>query len=475
MSTKVLCVDLDGSLIASDLVWECLTALLKINPFLLLLVPVWFLRGRAAGKRRLAEAAHLNPEALPYRREVLDYLQQQKNAGRRLVLITAADETLAYAVAQHLGVFESVLGSNGRTNLKGGAKARRLVGEFGTGGYSYLGDSPSDLRVWSSAATALVVGPSARLARKAATLAPIEKRFLTRRPGLRTMLRCLRMHHWAKNLLIFLPMLLAHRVRVAKAVSCGEAFLLFGIAASSIYVINDLLDLSSDRQHPWKCKRPFASGAVPLWSGFLMFVVLFSTALGLGFKLLGPAFSAITAIYCAVVFLYSLRLKKEPLLDVFVLSSFYVFRIVLGGVMAAVPLSKWFLIWSSFFFFSLALSKRYSELVHAEELVHPGDSGRGYRTGDREVIGILGLGSALCSVVIFSLYAQSREVLALYEHPGILLLVAPVVLYWLARVWLRAHRGELQEDPITLALTDRVSYYLGAVILLIVGVSMLLN
>src|SRR5262249_3149498 len=263
------------------------------------------------------------------------------------------------------------------------------------------------------------------------------------------------LHHWTKNLLIFLPMALAHAISGLRLTYSAAAFVLFGLAASSMYLLNDLLDLNSDRRHPWKSKRPLASGELPIVLGFGAFCFLLLGSLVLGALVLGRGFALVTAAYCVLVMLYSLRIKKEPLLDVFVLSSFYVFRIVLGGIVTAVPLSMWFLVYSGFFFFSMAMAKRYSELIHAQDLVTTGHSGRGYQTSDREVIAVLGIGAALCSVVIFCLYIESRDVLNLYAHPEPLLLIAPVLLYWITRTWLRAHRGELQDDPLTLALRDR--------------------
>jgi len=443
-------------------------ALLKTRPWLLLLAPIWFLRGRAYGKRRLAQSVQLDPSCLPYRNEVLEFIRGQRALGREIVLATAADEMLAHAVARYLGIFDAVYASDGITNLKGSAKALLLRSIFGDGRYAYLGDSSSDLAVWKTAATALVVSSSKSLANRAAALAPIEKQFTVERGGWRSLLRSIRIHHWAKNSLIFLPMALAHRITPLQLVRGLAAFVLFGMAASSMYLLNDLLDLKSDRQHPWKRRRPFASGSLSIPTGLGSFFVLLSASLLLGLKWLGAGFVGITAAYCLAVVIYSVRIKREPLLDVFVLSSFYVFRILLGGIVTSVPLSTWFLVCSGFFFFSMALAKRYSELIHAKDLVASGNSGRGYLAGDREVIAILGIGSALCSVVIFCLYVQSRDVLVLYMHPGRLLLLAPIVLYWMSRTWLRAHRGELQDDPLTLALTDRVSYLLAAIALVIV-------
>src|SRR5215475_9364688 len=346
----VLCVDLDNSLIASDLLWECVIELLRTKPLWLLMVPIWFARGIAYGKRKLAQAAQLDPAFLPYREEVLDYLRDQKILGRKLVLATAADETLAQAVADHLGLFDVVCSSDGITNLKGKAKALHLTMMFGHGGYSYLGDGPHDMGIWKRAATVLIATSSRSLRSSVAQLAPVEREFAVRRVGWRSLLHSLRLHHWTKNLLIFLPMALGHAVTIQRLAQGAAAFLLFGLAASSMCLLNDLLDLKSDRQHPWKCNRPLPSRELPIVLGLSAFCVLFLVALVSGAITLGRGFAAVTTGYCLLVALYSLRIKKEPLLDVFVLSSFYVFRIVLGGVVTSVPLSAWFLVYSGFFF-----------------------------------------------------------------------------------------------------------------------------
>ncbi|MGA9495487.1 MAG: UbiA family prenyltransferase, partial [Terriglobales bacterium] len=472
--SPVLCVDLDGTLIRGNLLWECVLTLLKSRPITLLLLPVWLLSGRAALKRQLAARVRLDPARLPYRRQVLDLLKQEKASGRRIALTTAADRDLAEMIASYLGLFDEVHASDGQLNLKGPNKAAFLAEHYAETGFEYVGDSAADVEVWRNARAAYVVGTEAR-AEQAATVTTIKATFLeprvSFRESCRTWISALRGHHWAKNLLLFLPLALAHNLAVEPVFRTFIGFALYGLCASGLYILNDLLDLHSDREHPWKKERPFAAGEISIPEGLLVSLVLLSSALGLGF-LLDVQFGLALSGYAALTMLYSLCLKKVALLDVFVLSSFYSFRILAGALISGTPLSQWFMAFSMFFFLSLAMAKRYSELLSASDLVRAGNSGRGYHTGDRELLLSLGVGSSFSAVVIFSLYVQSQDVRLLYSSPEFLFLLCPIVLYWLSRTWLLAHRGELKEDPVTLAIRDPVSYGVAAAVAIVIAGSM---
>jgi len=456
----VLCVDLDGTLIRGNVLWECLLALLKTRPSALLRIPFWLLSGRAALKRQLAARGHLDPARLPYRQQVVDFLRQEKAAGRRIALVTAADRELAESVARYLGLFDEVHASDGQVNLKGVNKAGLLAEHFADAGFDYIGDSAADVEVWRNSRAAYVVGTEAR-AEQAAAVTEVKGTILEARASFRTSfhtwISALRGHHWAKNLLLFLPLALSHNLAFEPVLRTLAGFALFGFCASGLYILNDLLDLHSDREHPWKKERPFAAGEISIAEGLLASFVLLSAAVGMGF-LLDVLFGLALLGYAALTTLYSLYFKKIALIDVFVLSSFYSFRILAGALISGTPLSQWFLAFSMFFFLSLSMAKRYSELLHAFDLVRGGNSGRGYHTGDRELLLSLGVGSSFAAVVIFSLYVHSPEVRLLYSSPESLFLLCPIVLYWLSRTWLMAHRGELKEDPVTLAIRDPVSY-----------------
>jgi 4-hydroxybenzoate polyprenyltransferase len=458
-----LCVDLDGTLIHGDLLWECIVLLLKKNPFCLLRVPFWLVSGgRAKVKRQLAQRASLEPRNIAYNRELLEFLEAEHRRGRPLVLVTAADQQLAEAIATHTGLFHRVHGSRDGQNLKGRAKAEYLRATFGDRGFDYAGNSSSDMPVWRIASGAYVVG-SETTAQRAASVTEVRRWFPRRKSNLPCWSRAIRIHHWSKNLLMLVPILLAHRLSWPALLLTLVGVVLFGLCSSGVYILNDLLDLHSDRAHPWKNGRPFATGELSIASGIVTSLLLLGAALGLGAVVLNGAFAGALAFYAVLATWYSLRLKKVAIFDVFVLSSFYSIRIWAGALITGTPLSQWFLGFSLFFFLSLAMAKRYSELVHAAELADSGNSGRSYRAGDRELLMNIGMASCFSAIVILSLYVHSNEVMALYRRPGLLLLLCPLILYWTCRIWLKAQRGELDEDPVTLAMQDPVSYGVAAI------------
>jgi 4-hydroxybenzoate polyprenyltransferase/phosphoserine phosphatase len=469
--SPVLCVDLDGTLIRGNVLWECVLVLLKTRPLALLLLLFWLFSGRASFKQKLATQTNLDPSRLPYREAILELLRKAKAEGHRVALVTAADRGLANAIASHLGLFDEVHGSDGQLNLKGANKAAYLAQRFAANGFEYVGDSAADVEVWKSAVAAYVVGTESR-ARQAGAVTTVKGVILEPRASFRTWVNAIRGQHWAKNLLLFLPLVLSHNLAAEPVLRTFGGFALFGFCASGLYILNDLLDLHSDREHPWKKKRPFAAGEISIPEGLLASLILLSSALGLGF-LLDAQFGIALLAYAILTMTYSLYLKKIVLLDVFVLSSFYSFRILAGALISSTPLSQWFLAFSMFFFLSLAMAKRYSELLHASDLVRTGNSGRDYRTGDRELLLSLGVGSSFSAVVIFSLYVHSQDVLLLYSSPECLFLLCPIVLYWLSRTWLLAHRGELKEDPVTLAIRDPVSYGVAAICAVVIAASMI--
>ena len=468
-ANPVLCVDLDGTLIKSDVLLESLLLFLKQRPWALFLVLFWGLRGRSYLKLRLASAAPLAIEKLPFRQEILDFIRGEHESGRQTLLVTAAYQSLAEAIAAHVGHFDGVYGSDGVVNLKGSAKAGFLAGMLGKGNFDYIGDSYADLPVWSVARQAYVVG-SRRLAKKVARRASLARLFEVSQPSFTAWLRSIRLLHWTKNLLVLLPVLLAHNFTWLAWRDSLLGFALFGCCASGLYILNDLLDLHSDRQHPAKSKRPFAAGEFPLWVGVFESTLLVGCSLIISAFLDFP-FAAALLGYAVLTVAYSWKLKRAPLLDVFVLSTFYTIRIWAGGLISGIPVSDWLMAFSLFFFLSLAMAKRHSELQRASRLVEEGDSGRGYVLKDRELLAMFGIASSFAAVVILCLYARSPVVNSLYGSSAELLWLCPLVLYWLTRVWLLAGRGELDDDPVLFAVRDRTSWVLAvlAITILMIG------
>ncbi|MEP7242651.1 MAG: UbiA family prenyltransferase [Gammaproteobacteria bacterium] len=459
--TPPLCVDLDGTLIRSDLLLESMLALIRRNPLYVFLIPLWLFRGRAVLKAEIAARAPLNPAALPYNLEFIQWLKSERAAGRSLWLCTAANERLANAVAAELGIFDGVLASDSRTNLAGGSKADRLVEQFGLGGFDYCGNEHRDLAVWRFARGAIVVNSSPALERKVAERVSVLRSFPARVARLRPILRAIRPHQWAKNVLVLVPLLAAHRASdVASLLSGALAVVAFCLCASSVYVLNDLLDLEADRAHPRKSRRPFASGDLSIVTGFVLTASLLAGAALLAL-FLPPKFQLVLAAYYALTAGYSLVLKGIMLLDAVTLAGLYTLRIIAGAAAVTVALSFWLLLFSVFLFLSLAFVKRYAELDALRRQLRLKALGRGYTVEDLPVLQSLGTASGYLSVLVLALYINSPAIESLYHRPKAVWLLCVLMLYWISRVWMKVHRGEMHDDPVVFALRDRISLAVG--------------
>ncbi len=459
----VLAVDLDGTLIRSDLLHESLLQYLHHQPWSSWRTALWLVQGKAVLKQQLAQRAEIDPAGLPYHTDFLAWLQTQHQSGRRLLLCTAADQRLAQVVAAHCGVFEAVLASDGQTNLDGPRKAQALVQRFGLGGFDYAGNADSDVVVWQAARQAIVVNASARLLAQAQAQTGVQvERVFASTPGtLRHWPHMLRLHQWLKNLLLFVPLLAAHQLPPGSAWgSLWLAFVAFSLCASSVYICNDLLDLESDRKHPRKRQRPFAAGALPVWLGLLLAPLLALASLLLALTV-GPAFAAWLALYLALTLAYSWWLKRLVLLDCLALALLYTLRVVAGAAAAGLALSFWLLAFSGFLFLSLAFVKRYAELHQQRSDGKPSAPGRGYLTSDAPLVQTLGVSAGYTAVVVLALYVHSDAVLPLYSNPALLWAAVPIMAYWVSWVWLCAFRGTMHDDPLLFAFQDRSSWVAG--------------
>ncbi len=451
-----LCVDLDGTLTAIDTLHETVLGLAKDAPLALLSVPGWIASGKATFKREVSSRAQIDVSCLPYREDLLEWLRAERATGRKLVLATAADRRIADAVAAHLGIFDEVIASDGAENLSGDGKRAALVARFGERGFDYVGNDEVDLKVWPSARQAVVVG-TASLAERAAKLAEAGPVFAAVPGSLKLWIKAARLYQWVKNLLIFLPALLAHRIADPAVLgSAALAFLAFGLCASSVYLFNDLLDLSSDRRHKRKRHRPFASGALPASRGVAVGIALFLAAVAIAVQV-GWQFCAVLSAYYLFTWAYSLRYKRAAIVDVMMLAGLYTIRIVAGGAATGVTVSFWLLAFSMFIFLSLAVVKRYAELDDANRAGKAKAAGRGYSAEDLPLLLSLGTASGFAGIVVMALYINSPESAALYSDSKPMWLICPLLLYWIARVWLLTTRGQMHDDPILFAIRDRIS------------------
>lgn len=457
-----LAVDLDGTLIHSDMMWESLARLLREKPFTVFAVPFWWRCGRAHLKQQLAAHVRVDATTLPYSVEFLAWLREEKQSGRKLVLATASDLKMAEPVARHIGLFDEVLASDGKINLRDNAKRAALTRKYGERGFDYAGNSSVDLDVWKGSHAAVVVNGSTSLAESAKAKTTVARNFPANISRRRELLRALRPHQWIKNFILFVPLLTAHQLGDQPTLSrAALAFAAFCLCASAAYLLNDVLDLDADRHHPTKRNRPFARGALPLPLGLFGGPALLLVALGVGL-LLSLNFAAVLLGYFMLATMYSMRLKQIALLDVICLAGLYTIRLVAGHVATGIAWSAWLLVFSMFIFVSLALMKRFQELQGLRRSNGVQLKGRGYTAGDFRLVTALGLASGFLAVVVLALYVNSAKVVKLYAHPTALLLVCPLLLFWIARVWLLAHRGKMHDDPTAFAFKDWVSYAVGA-------------
>lgn len=452
-----LVVDLDGTLLRTDLLYEALVLLAATDPLTALRTPAWLREGKSAFKARLADAVLLELHDLPVNQEVLALIRSAREAGRRVYLASASNIRYVEALAAHIGLFDGVFGSDEKVNLSGAEKARLLADTFGEGGFDYAGNGEADLPVWRAARTAYVVEAPRRIRQSATPQGEVVVIGTGTVAGL-DYIRALRVHQWLKNLLILVPALAAHTVSPDLLGPALLAFVSFSLCASSVYLLNDLIDLASDRAHATKRHRPFASGAVPLTHGLALFPLLLLVSMALALSL-SPAFAAVLAGYYCLTLAYSLFIKRILMLDVVVLASLYGCRVVAGSVAFGVIVSQWLTAFCVFLFLSLALIKRAAELSNRLEQGKGDPSGRAYRLHDLAVVEMMASAAGFVAILILALYIRSPEVVMLYDDPEALWAVCLILTYWIGRVLILTHRGDMHEDPVVFAATDRTSLF----------------
>jgi 4-hydroxybenzoate polyprenyltransferase/phosphoserine phosphatase len=466
-----LVVDLDGTLLRTDLLYESVLALLRTNPLAALRIPLWLARSKAYLKSQIAQRVLLNFSSMPYHEALIDWLRSERARGRRLVLATASDEKLARAVAEHLPLFDEVMASDGKTNNASDRKADALVARFGERGFDYVGNSRADLAVWRRARRAVLVSAPQSVRRAAAQLTQVDREFGSPPAGLSVWVKALRPHQWIKNLLLFLPLIGSHQIfETALLAKALMGFIAFGLCASSVYVVNDLMDLESDRHHPHKRLRPFAAGVLSPLAGLMVAGVLLISSFAMA-AWIDSAFLAWLGVYYAVTTIYTFALKRKEIVDALSLAALYTLRIVAGGAAVGLPLSFWLLAFALFLFLSLAFVKRCAELQLMLQQGRDWAKGRGYRTDDLPLIQTQGVVSGFAAVLVLALYINSEAVLRLYQHPEIIWLTVPIFLYWITRIWMKTHRGLMHDDPVLFAIKDRVSIVSGVLFLLVMWVA----
>lgn len=462
-----LIVDLDGTLIHTDLLYESYFSSMTKGAGHHYSVIKSLAGGKAQIKAYLATVSAVDYATLPYNERVLELIRVAKGEGRKVYLATASDRRHADKIAEHLGLFDGVFASDGATNLSGTNKARILTEAFGERGFDYAGDRATDIPIWKHANNAFVISNSARLTRRLQSMSIPAHSLKKPEATLKAWRKALRVHQYAKNALVFVALLTAHAYSMHAFLAAFAAFIAFSLCASSVYLLNDLVDLPDDRRHPTKRNRPFASGTIPLVYGTLAIPVLLGAAFATA-AIVSVPLAATLAAYFVLTLTYSLSFKRKLIVDVVTLATLYTVRVVAGAIAISVAPSEWLLAFSMLIFTCLALVKRYIELAMRIDKELPDPTSRNYRLGDLPIVGALAAASGLNAVTIFALYVSSFAAQDVYRRPELLWLICPVLLYWLSRVVVLAHRRAIDDDPIVFALRDRNSLVCGACLLGIV-------
>lgn len=469
--SRVICVDLDGTLVRSDLLIESFLQSWRRAPTMAADAMVRLGKnGKAAFKRRLAEGggAHIAVENLPYDPEVLAYLEKEKAAGAKIELISGSDQSIIDRIAGHLGIFDAAYGSDGERNLTAERKAAFLQ-ERHPDGFVYIGNSSADRAPWKAASEALSANAPKKLV-SGMRKDGVDVQEISKSPSLgRALVKGMRLHQWCKNALLFTIFLLTFADRNLEdfLLLCG-AFVAFGLVASATYLLNDMLDIEADRAHPTKRRRPFASGALPIEHGALLIGVILLAGVVVA-SLIGQAFLICLIGYTALTVAYSFKLKTVAVLDVLILGFLFCLRIIAGGATIDVEISHWLMVFSLLFFSSLAFAKRYVELLKKAGQADQAVAGRGYVHGDSQFVLTFGGALAVAALLVFLLYSFSGENAALSQVEMALGCLG-VISYWIMRVWFLTARGQMLDDPVLFAVKDKVSYLLGAIMVLALAI-----
>jgi 4-hydroxybenzoate polyprenyltransferase/phosphoserine phosphatase len=465
--SQLIFVDLDQTLVRTDLFIESLLLLLKQNPLRIIFILSWLVRGISYAKHHIAQKVDIDVTSLPWEIRLLEYLKEQRALGRPLFLATAAPRRYAEEVAAHLGIFDGVLATDANLNMKGRAKLEAIREIAGTRNFTYAGDSAADSIIWKEAASSIFVNAPAQDVGRAEAAGKAERIIVSRGSLWGAFLREMRPHQYAKNILIFVPLLTSHElVPVASILEALAAFLCFCLCASGVYFLNDLLDLPSDRRHASKRQRPLASGNLTPHTGVLGAALLPGMAFAVALAFLPGIFILVLALYFLISNAYSFALKRISTADVITLAILYTLRVVAGGAATGIALSSWLLAFSVFVFVSLGYLKRYIEVasISSDRGKAPG---RGYSGADSETMFSLGVANITASVLILALYINSDEVIQYYRTPEILWILCFLMLYWGNRIWVGARRGKIADDPIVFAINDRVSRLVGVAFVLV--------
>ncbi len=462
-NTKNFVVDLDGTLIKNDLLLEALTDILCRNPLHIFKILKWLRNGKAFLKEKIAQNYKIDVTTLPYNQDVIQLIESKIKDGYNIVLATASHRIFAVQIANHLGLFDELYATNGKVNLRGETKRDLLIKKYGARNFEYIGNSNDDLAVWQFSSKVYAANPNPFLQKKLKSFRNLAEIFTNPQNPVKTFLKAIRVHQWVKNSLIIIPLIAGHKINGIADIKNGIlAFLFFSLCASHVYLFNDVLDIRNDRNHHSKKYRAVAAGLIPSHIALaLSFALLFVSIIG-SFSFLPFRFGLSVIVYYLLTVSYSVILKRIAVLDIVVLAALYTMRIIAGTYAFNLSLTFWMLAFSMFIFLSLSLVKRYAELYQQRYTgKNEQAKGRGYYPSDLEIISSMGTTSGYLSVMVLALYIQDTATITLYSHPKMIWFACPILLYWISRIWILTHRGEMNEDPVLFAIKDKISWIAG--------------
>jgi len=470
-SNNILVVDLDGTLINSDILIECINQFLIKSPLNIFRLIYWIIFGKTYFKNKLSLNIDIDIEKLPYNFEVIEWLiSLKKNTGVKLILATGSHHYYANKVSKYLNIFDFVVSSNEFINMRGYVKANTLINLYGFKNFDYIGNSWDDVPVWSNANKVFIVSTSLRFINYIRTKFNVDKYFHIKQPFfILEYIYAMRCYQWFKNLLIFIPLIASGQYYKSENIFLAlMGFIIFSICASSVYILNDLVDINEDRLHKRKKKRPFASGSISIKTGWFLSPIFLLISLFMSYFFMNLWFSFSLIIYFLLTLIYTFIIKKIPILDVITLAALYTLRIIAGTLAFNQDISFWLLLFSIFIFLSLALLKRFVE-INDVSFIEKNKTipGRGYISADLEFVSYFGCSCGLISVLVFGLYIHDIQFLNKFSNPQFLWLICPILLYWIMRIWFLAFRSKMDDDPIFFALKDKVSWLIVSIFIFI--------
>ena len=453
-TTVPLCVNCEHALFKTDIFHEAIFLLIKKNPLYIFLLPFGVLGAKSGLLQRLLQQVQINWHTMPLREEVVKRIRAARDENRQVCLLTSMPEPWARELSAEFTHSDPLLIDENAE--EGAARSARslLIRSFGLRGFDYIGGGSQDLPVCEAARRATLVTSNRSTIARTKEVSSIEGFIPNDGATFTTFLKMIRVHQWLKNFLILVPLLAAHRLTSLGSIGTAAlGFLAFSFCASSVYILNDLLDLESDRQHIRKRNRPIAAGKIAVNQALIAGLVLLVTATLLALRV-SALFALTLGIYFAMTLTYSLRLKRQVIVDVMLLAALYTIRVVAGAVATAVVPSFWLLALSMFLFLSLAVVKRYSEMLVTLAQEKKYAAGRGYSVADMPVLLSLGVSAGIAAIVVLALYINDPVTGKLYPTTIMLWPVPTLMLYWISRVWMKAHRGEMHDDPVLFAMRD---------------------